>query len=127
MPIAQGGGAQALEHVVPHVPVGTTMLFAAILAAMIMSLALEERLHAKKSLIVGLFAMVSLLLGAILLPIPFGPYSIGGHDIAMPVYIPAVDWGVDHNHSRRVFVRRRDIPVGAVHLDCDPIDEGVEW
>jgi Na+/H+ antiporter NhaD/arsenite permease-like protein len=94
MRIAQGGGAQALEHIVPHVPFGTTMLFAAILAAMIMSLALEEKLHAKKSLIVGLFAMVSLLLGAILLPMPFGPYSIGGHDIAMPVYIPAVDWGV---------------------------------
>ena len=94
MRIAQGGGAQALEHIVHHVPFGTTMLFAAILAAMIMSLALEEKLHAKKSLIVGLFAMASLLLGAILLPMPFGPYSIGGHDIAMPVYIPAVDWGV---------------------------------
>ncbi|MEM7417643.1 MAG: SLC13 family permease [Gemmatimonadota bacterium] len=72
----------------------TTLVFAGILVAMILSLALEEKLHAKKSLIVGLYAVVSLLLGAMLLPLPFGPYDIGGHPINMPVYIPGVDWGV---------------------------------
>lgn len=98
--IEQGGAgsaaaaAQAVEHAAPHVPFGITMLFAGILVAMIACLALEEKLHAKKSLIVGLFGVVSLLLGAALLPLPFGPYSIGGHEISMPVYIPAVDWGV---------------------------------
>jgi len=90
----QGGAAQAVEHAVADVSSTVTTLFAAILVAMILCLALEEKLHAKKSLIVGLFAVVSLLLGAILLPLPFGPYSIGGHEIGMPVYIPSVDWGV---------------------------------
>ena len=88
------GAAQAAQHVTPEVSAPITALFAVILVAMILSLALEEKLHAKKSLIVGLFAMVALLLGAVLLPLPFGPYLIGGHEVAMPVYIPAVDWGV---------------------------------
>ena len=76
------------------VPLSITLLFAAILVGLILCLALEETLHAKKSLIVGLFAVVSLLLGTVLLPLPFGPYDIGGHLIDIPVYIPAIDWGV---------------------------------
>ena len=88
------GAAQAADHAVPHVEMSTTLVFAGILVAMILSLALEEKLHAKKSLIVGLYAVLSLLLGAMLLPLPFGPYDIGGHPINMPVYIPGVDWGV---------------------------------
>ena len=91
--LAQGGQAAA-DHAPTEVSGGITLLFAGILVAMILSLALEEKLHAKKSLIVGLYAVVSLLLGAVLLPLPFGPYLIGGHEIALPVYIPAVDWGV---------------------------------
>ena len=95
----QGGGeatlsTQAAEHPASAVPMGITLLFAAILVALIVSLALEEKLHAKKSLIVGLYAIVTLLLGAILLPLPFGPYMIGQHELDMPVYIPAIDWGV---------------------------------
>ena len=88
------GAEQAAEHVASEVPMGITLLFAGVLVALIVSLALEEKLHAKKSLIVGLFAIVALLLGAILLPLPYGPYLIGGHDMNMPVYIPAIDWGV---------------------------------
>jgi len=85
-------GFQEAAH--PEVPFGTTMLFAAILVGLIVSLALEEKLHAKKSLIVGIFAVVCLFLGAALLPLPFGPYDIGGQQIDLPVYIPAIDWGV---------------------------------
>jgi len=81
----------------PHAPVVTfpvTLLFTGILVALVLSLALEEKIHAKKSLIVAVFGVVSLVLGAILLPLPFGPYDIGGHAIDLPVYIPAIDWGV---------------------------------
>ncbi len=85
-------GLQEAAH--PEVPFGTTMLFAAILVGLIASLALEEKLHAKKSLIVGIFAVICLFLGAVLLPLPFGPYEIGGQQIDLPVYIPAIDWGV---------------------------------
>jgi len=88
------GGPQAVGDAAPEVTDGVTLLFAGILVAMIASLAFEEKLHAKKSLIVGLYAVGSLLLGAVLLPLPYGPYLIGGHEIALPVYIPAVDWGV---------------------------------
>ena len=85
-------GFQEAAH--PEVPFGTTMLFAAILVGLIASMALEEKLHAKKSLIVGIFAVICLFLGAVLLPLPFGPYEIGGQQIDLPVYIPAIDWGV---------------------------------
>ncbi|MFQ5505088.1 MAG: SLC13 family permease [Planctomycetota bacterium] len=83
---------QDAEH--GAVPLGTTLAFGAILVLVILCLALEEKLHAKKSLIVGVFAAFCLLLGAILLPLPFGPYEIGGHSVHLPVYIPAIDWGV---------------------------------
>ncbi|GMR14357.1 MAG: ArsB/NhaD family transporter [Gemmatimonadota bacterium] len=85
---------QDATHAPSEVSLGVTLFFTAILVLMILGLALEEKLHAKKSLIVGLFAVVSLLLGAVLLPLPYGPYLIGGHPVDMPVYIPAIDWGV---------------------------------
>ncbi len=78
-----------------EVHLGVTLLFAAILVAMIACLALEEKIHAKKSIIVGTFATVCLLLGVWLLPLPLGPVVLpGGHELHLPVYIPAIDWGV---------------------------------
>ena len=71
-----------------------TLLFTGILVAMILCLALEEKLHAKKSIIVGVFAVISLFLGAVFGLLPFGPISVGGHQINIPVYVPAIDWEV---------------------------------
>ncbi len=69
--------------------------FSALLIAMIICLALEEKLHAKKSLIVGAFAVVGLLAASIMGLIPFGEIILpGGHSVHMPVYISAVDWEV---------------------------------
>jgi len=83
--------AQTLTEVTP----GITWLFTVILALMILALALEEKLHARKSLIVGLFSIICLILGTWLGIIPFGEVTLpNGHQIEMPVYIPAVDWGV---------------------------------
>ncbi len=77
------------------VSAGVTYLFALILMAMILALALEEKLHAKKSLIVGFFAIGSLLLASIFDLMPFGDIIIpGGQRLHMPVYIEAVDWEV---------------------------------
>ena len=78
----------------PAVPAWVTLLFVSILAAMILCLAFEEKLHAKKSVIAGLFAILCLLLGAVFGLLPFGPISVGGHEINLPVYIPAIDWEV---------------------------------
>ncbi len=78
----------------PGVSLAVTLFFATLLVGMILCLAFEEKLHAKKSLIVGLSAVITLLAGAVLLPLPYGPYLIGEHEVALPVYIPAIDWGV---------------------------------
>ena len=87
--------AHAAEEHHGHVPTSVTLLFAALLTAMVVCLALEEVLHAKKSLIAGLFAVVSLLLGSFFDLLPFGPViNAFGEQIALPVYIPGVDWGV---------------------------------
>jgi len=82
---------EGAEHVVP-MPV--TLLFAAILVAMIACLAFEEKLHAKKSLIVGIFAGVSLLLAEIFGIIHRDPVEFLGEQVDLPVYIPGIDWGV---------------------------------
>ncbi|MEE2828137.1 MAG: SLC13 family permease, partial [Myxococcota bacterium] len=72
-----------------------TGLFGALLVGLIVCLALEEKLHAKKSLIAGLFAVASLLLGSAFGLLPFGPViNTFGEPIRIPVFIPAVDWGV---------------------------------
>lgn len=90
-----------------------TAVFGALLVGMIACLALEEKLHAKKSIIAGGFALICLLLGSATQVLPFEkvvvgahyhgshldqgvevPEYEGGHAISMPVYIPAVDWGV---------------------------------
>ena len=102
-----------------HSP-GVQLLFGVLLVGLIACLALEEKLHAKKSVIVAMFAIVCLLLGEVfqLLPneaIVVGSHLVeqedqtesaeqpeeeseelheGGEEIEMPVYIPAVDWSV---------------------------------
>ena len=83
------GGDDARHH---HVSVGVTWLFFSILVAMIACLALEEKLHAKKSVIVGVFAVGSLLLGAFLDILPFGYTDVtlpGDHVFHLPVFVPA--------------------------------------
>jgi len=87
----------ASVHSTGHeVSVGITLLFAALLVAMILCLAYEEKLHAKKSVIVGAFAVVTLLLGGLFGLLPFAEMDlhVGDTDIHLPVYIPSIDWGV---------------------------------
>jgi Na+/H+ antiporter NhaD/arsenite permease-like protein len=87
--------AETAAHAIHHVPAEVTLLFTSLLVALIVSLAFEEKLHAKKSLIVGVFSVVCLLLGAYFNLLPFGELTLpNGHNIEMPVFIPAVDWGV---------------------------------
>lgn len=82
-------------HAAVSVSPSITALFGIILALMIASLAAEEKLHAKKSVIVGVYAILCLFLGAFLGIIPLGDVVVpGGHHINMPVYIPGIDWKV---------------------------------
>lgn len=87
-------GLLSFEESAHAVAPSTTYLFLGILVAMIACLALEEKLHAKKSVIVGAFAALSLLVGDMFHLLPLGNILVGGHEISMPVYIPAIDWNV---------------------------------
>lgn len=93
--------ASDAAHHAPNVPPWVTYLFAVILAAMIACLALEEKIHAKKSIIVGSFAGLCVILETILgwaldeSFIPFGSVVLPNmHEVDIPFYIPAIDWGV---------------------------------
>ncbi|MFP6854879.1 MAG: SLC13 family permease [Opitutales bacterium] len=74
-----------------------TYFFAGLLAAMVLCLAFEEKIHAKKSVIVGLFALIALFFGTLFELLPFtdvGALKIGDHEISVPVCVPGVDWEV---------------------------------
>ena len=89
-PILASGSGHAVEP-------GVTYLFLGLLAAMILCLALEEKIHAKKSVIVGVFGILTLFIGTWFHLLPFsdvGSLVIGGHQVSMPVYVPGVDWEV---------------------------------
>jgi len=70
-----------LASVGHEVSPSTTLLFAALLVGLIVCLALEETLHAKKSVIAGVFAIICLLLGAICGILPFDNVVIGSHEM----------------------------------------------
>ena len=78
-----------------EVSTSVTLLFTAILVGMIASLALEEKIHAKKSLIVGVFAVIVLFLGMALKLVPGSvDVHMGEHSLTLPIYIPGIDWSV---------------------------------
>ena len=70
-----------------------TAVFAVLLVAMITALALEEKIHAKKSVIVGVFAGACLVLATALNLLQFGDVTLpDGHKFPMPIYITAIEW-----------------------------------
>jgi Na+/H+ antiporter NhaD/arsenite permease-like protein len=71
------------------VPASVTYLHAGILAAMVLALAFEEKIHAKKSVITGIAAVIALILGEVTDVLPHG--HGGGH---LPFFIEFIDWGV---------------------------------
>ena len=54
--------ATADVHAQGVAPLGLTLLFSALLVGLILCLALEEKIHAKKSIIAGVFALTCLFL-----------------------------------------------------------------
>jgi Na+/H+ antiporter NhaD/arsenite permease-like protein len=90
-----GGYLLPLAAAGHEVSTGTTVFFAGLLVALIACLALEEKLHAKKSIIVGSFTIAGLLLAE-----AFGIYphaasvDFGGLSLPIPLYIPPVNWEV---------------------------------
>ncbi len=73
----------------------TTALFGALLVGLIVALAMEEKLHAKKSVIAGLFAIVGLLLAQIYQLMPGSVEVTVGHTkFVLPSYIESINWEV---------------------------------
>jgi Na+/H+ antiporter NhaD/arsenite permease-like protein len=68
-----------------------TYVFLGLLCAMVITLAIEEKIHAKKSMITGFYAVICLLLGTIF---GFVPSKIPAGHVELPVYIPAIEWEV---------------------------------
>jgi len=78
-----------------HVSLGVTLFFSAMLAAMIVALAFEEKIHAKKSVITGFFAIASLAAAELLGILPVGPLvNVFGEELHIPVYVQGIDWAV---------------------------------
>ncbi len=78
-----------MEHTTQLIPAGVTWLFAGILTLMVLCLAFEEKLHAKKSVITGVTAVVALFLGN-----AFQIFDLSHAAGHMPFYIPFIDWEV---------------------------------
>ena len=86
-----------------EVPSWVTGFYLVVLVAMVLCLAFEEKIHAKKSLIVGTFAGFCLVTETIIgyftdrahPMLPFGNITLpNGHEIGLPIYVPASDWSV---------------------------------
>jgi Na+/H+ antiporter NhaD/arsenite permease-like protein len=85
----------ALSSAHHEVSTSVTLLFSGLLVALIVSLALEEKIHAKKSLIVGVFAVIVLFLAMVFHIVPGSvPVDVMGETLTLPVYIPSIDWSV---------------------------------
>ena len=61
-----------------------TLLFSLLLVGLIACLALEEKIHAKKSIIAGSFAVVCLLAGTLCGILSFEEIVVGSHEIKSP-------------------------------------------
>lgn len=76
----------------PEVSPLVTGLFFALLGAMILALALEQKLHAHKSVITGIAALLALLIGELtgIFTLLQGP----GHESHVPFFLEFIDWPV---------------------------------
>ena len=84
-----------MEYVTHEATTAITLFFSLILFLMVLSLALEEKIHAQKSIIVSFFAILCLVTATAFGLLPIGEITLSdGHHVSIPVYIPAVDWGV---------------------------------
>ena len=78
-----------------EVPFSVTLVFLGLLVGMVVLLALEEKIHAKKSLITGTFAVICVCLGAMLHILPLGPVvNVFQEKLHVPIYITGIEWEV---------------------------------
>lgn len=126
-----------LANVGHSVSNGTTLLFAALLVGLIVCLALEEKLHAKKSVIAGAFAIICLLLGAIFGILPFDRVAIGSHEMTQVTELQG-DYVLDTDaahHKHHVEIHgdasgedeTEALHVGGERLEMPVYIPGINW
>ncbi len=122
-----------------EVSAATTALFAVLLVGLIVCLALEEKIHAKKSLIAGLFAVGCLLLGAAFDVLPFDRVVIGSHELVEVERVDGeyvLDTEPDYEHPIEVHLpaepdagadETETVHVGGHRLDMPVYIPGINW
>ena len=83
-----------------HVAPWITALFGLLLVGLILCLALEELLHAKKSIIVAGFAVICLLLGGALGIIQFGDVLVGARGVHPVETDATLEYDDDESHQK---------------------------
>ena len=83
------------------VPTAVTITFCILLAGLIACLALEEQLHAKKSIIAGAFAVICLLLGTALGILPFDDVVVGSKEAQSKATLNSRSRKMQHRNSIR--------------------------
>lgn len=86
-------------------------MFGALLLGLIVCLALEEKLHAKKSLIAGVFAIICLLLGSITGVLSFDKVLVGSTEV-VPANeeIAVIAKNDEHGESEPVLIHKHNEP-----------------
>ena len=94
-----------VQHQAHHAPsLAVTLFFTAILVALILCLAFEEKIHAQKSVIASFFALISLICATFFDLLPYGPNASSkgaaplintfNETLFHPIFIQGIDWGV---------------------------------
>ena len=101
-PAVAGGTGTLLANT--SVSPAITAIFGLLLIGLIACLALEEKLHAKKSLIAGIFAILVLGLGTATGVLDFSAVLVGSHRVALeqPVQLEVYDADGQHHHPVEV-------------------------
>ena len=84
-----------------------TLFFAVVLVALIACLALEEKIHAKKAIIAGVFALISLFFAAAFGILPFDRIVVGSHHVVDHPSMEAV-YLDDHEGGHPVLFQQWD-------------------
>lgn len=142
MPLFEFSTAAPILFAVQDIAVWKTALFAILLVGLIVCLALEEVIHAKKSIIAGVFAVVCLAAGAITGILPFQEVVVGSHELIEVEelhgeYEDDSDGEpktvhVDIEHSADEHEPATDEDAHAVHFDghrlhMPPYIPGIDW
>lgn len=117
----------------------TTAFFAVLLLGLIVALALEEKIHAKKSVIAGIVAVVCLLCGTVADVLPFGRIAVGSyplteHNAVHGEYVEEddgngheIDIGELRGEAEQIGAASHPLHVGGHRISMPVYIPGIDW